>query len=98
MAWTAPKTDWTSVDGVGDGDLNEIGNNLVYLKEHADKTDAPVHGSTSAETASKLPISFSLNECHNEIVQASSNPGSSISRACSVSRGSSTTVGAIVIS
>lgn len=54
MAWTAPKIDWSSVDGVGYGDLNAIGNNLVYLKDHADKTDAPVHGSTSAETASKL--------------------------------------------
>lgn len=54
MAWTAPKTDWSSVNGIGYGDFNEIGNNLVYLKTHADKTDAPVHGSTSVETASKL--------------------------------------------
>jgi len=54
MAWTAPKTDWSSIDGVADGDLNAIGENLVVLKAHVDEEDAPVHGSTSAETASKL--------------------------------------------
>ena len=39
---------------VGYGDFNKIGNNLVYLKEHADKATAPVHGSTNEETANKL--------------------------------------------
>ena len=56
MAWTAPKTDWASIDGVGNDDLNEIGANLVYLKEqHADLTTG-IHGAVSAPTASKLVI------------------------------------------
>ena len=55
MAWTAPKVDWDSVDGVAYGDLNEIGENLVYLKDHADATTG-IHGAVSAATASKLVI------------------------------------------
>jgi len=52
MAWTAPKVDWTSVDGVAYGDLNEIGENLVYLKdEHADLTTG-VHGGVAIATVS----------------------------------------------
>lgn len=55
MAWTAPKVDWSSVDGVAYGDLNEIGENLVVLKTHADATTG-VHGAVSAPTASKFMI------------------------------------------
>jgi len=53
MAWTAPKVDWDAADGVLYSDLNEIGENLVYLKAHADQ-ESGVHGSTSAATPSKL--------------------------------------------
>jgi|GEM_PF-1905801 len=55
MPWTAPKTDWTAPDGVGYADLNEIGENLVYLKAHADATTG-VHGAVSAATPSTLII------------------------------------------
>ena len=55
MAWTAPKVDWTSAPGVGYSDMNEIGENLVYLKAHADAT-AGIHGAVSAATASKIII------------------------------------------
>jgi len=55
MAWTAPKIDWSAENGVAYGDLNEIGENLVYLKEHADATTG-VHGAVSAATASKILI------------------------------------------
>jgi len=55
MAWTAPKVDWAVVDGVAYGDLNEIGENLVYLKAHVDATTG-IHGAVSAATASKLVI------------------------------------------
>jgi len=51
MAWTAPKVDWASADGVAYSDLNEIGDNLVYLKAHADATTG-VHGGVSAATPS----------------------------------------------
>jgi len=52
MAWTAPKVDWTAPDGVAYGDLNEIGANLVYLKdEHADLTTG-VHGGVAIATPS----------------------------------------------
>ena len=51
MAWTAPKVDWTSAPGVSYSDLNEIGENLVYLKAHADATTG-VHGGVSAATPS----------------------------------------------
>jgi len=54
MAWTAPKTDWASPDGVLYSDLNEIGTNLLWLKEqHVDLTTG-IHGSTSAATVSTL--------------------------------------------
>ena len=55
MAWTAPKVDWTSPDGVAYTDLNEIGANLVVLKDHVDATTG-VHGAVSAATASKIII------------------------------------------
>ena len=55
MAWTAPRVDWTAPNGVAYGDLNAIGNNLVYLKAHADATTG-VHGAVSAATASKILI------------------------------------------
>ena len=56
MAWTAPKVDWASPDGVAYGDMNEIGENLLYLKEqHADLTTG-IHGAVSAATASKIII------------------------------------------
>jgi len=55
MAWTAPKVDWGSPDGVAYTHLNAIGENLVYLKEHADATTG-IHGAVSAATASKLVI------------------------------------------
>jgi len=55
MAWTAPKVDWDSIDGVADTDLNEIGDNLVYLKAHVDATTG-VHGAVSAATPSTLMI------------------------------------------
>ena len=51
MAWTAPKVDWDSADGVAYGDLNEIGDNLVYLKAHADATTG-VHGGVAIATPS----------------------------------------------
>jgi len=56
MAWTAPKIDYVSADGVAYSDLNEIGANLLYLKEeHADLTTG-IHGAVSAATASKIII------------------------------------------
>jgi len=52
MAWTAPKVDWASADGVAYGDLNAIGDNLVYLKDnHADLTTG-VHGGVAIATPS----------------------------------------------
>ena len=52
MAWTEPKVDWTSAPGVTYGDLNAIGENLVYLKdEHADLTTG-VHGGVAIATPS----------------------------------------------
>ncbi len=35
MAWTEPKTDWTSSDYFNPEDYNRIKNNLVYLNEMA---------------------------------------------------------------
>jgi len=55
MAWTAPKVDWASPNGVAYGDLNEIGENLLVLKAHVDAT-TEIHGAVSAPTASKLII------------------------------------------
>jgi len=55
MAWTLPKTDWASPNGVAYTDLNEIGANLVVLKDHVDLTTG-VHGAVSAATASKIII------------------------------------------
>ena len=55
MAWTAPKVDWVSADGVAYGDLNEIGDNLVYLKAHADATTG-VHGGVSIATPSTFMV------------------------------------------
>jgi hypothetical protein len=54
MPWYAPKIDWDPPDAVANTDLNEIGENLVYLKAHADDVTAPVHGSTDAATASTI--------------------------------------------
>jgi len=51
MAWTAPKVDWTSADGVAYGDLNEIGENLVVVKTHIDATTG-VHGGVAIATPS----------------------------------------------
>jgi len=56
MAWTTPKTDWTSVDGVAEPHLNAIGNNLLYIKtDHMDLT-AGIHGAVSTATADKILI------------------------------------------
>ena len=55
MAWTAPKVDWASPDGVAYPHLNAIGENLVYLKAHVDATTG-IHGAVSAATAEKLII------------------------------------------
>ena len=55
MAWTAPKVDWDSADGVAYGDMNEIGENLLVLKAHVDATTG-IHGAVSAATASKIII------------------------------------------
>jgi hypothetical protein len=56
MAWTAPKLDWTSADGVADTHLNAIGNNLLYIKtDHMDLT-AGVHGAVSTADPSKLLV------------------------------------------
>lgn len=55
MAWTTPKTDWASPDGVAHSDLNAIGANLAYLKLHEGLTTG-IHGAVSAATASKLII------------------------------------------
>jgi len=50
MAWTAPKVDWTAVDGVADPHLNAIGENLLYIKaSHMDLTTG-IHGAVSAAT------------------------------------------------
>ena len=54
MPWYAPKIDWDPPDAVANTDLNEIGEDLVYLKAHADDITAPVHGSTDAATVSTL--------------------------------------------
>jgi len=52
MAWTAPKVDWASADGVAYGDLNAIGDNLVYIEEqHMDLTTG-VHGGVAIATPS----------------------------------------------
>ena len=51
MAWTAPKVDWTSVNGVVYGDLNEIGENLVVLYAHTNATTG-VHGGVAIATPS----------------------------------------------
>ena len=55
MAWTAPKVDWASPDGVAYPHMNAIGNNLVFLKEHTEATTG-IHGAVSAATAEKLII------------------------------------------
>jgi len=55
MAWTLPKTDWASPNGVAYTDLNEIGANLVVLKDHVDASTG-IHGAVSAATASKIII------------------------------------------
>ena len=55
MAWTAPKVDWTSAPGVAYSDLNEIGENLVYLKAHADATTG-VHGGVAIATPSTFMV------------------------------------------
>ena len=56
MAWTAPKVDWASPDGVAYGDMNEIGENLVYIKDLHMDLDTGIHGAVSAATASKILI------------------------------------------
>lgn len=56
MAWTAPKVDWDAADGVADTDLNEIGENLLWLKEQHVDLSSGIHGAVSAATASKLII------------------------------------------
>jgi RNase P/RNase MRP subunit p29 len=54
MAWTAPKVDWTAADGVADTHLNNIGNDLLYIKtDHMDLTTG-IHGAVSAATANAL--------------------------------------------
>jgi RNase P/RNase MRP subunit p29 len=55
MAWTAPKTDWASPDGVSYIHLNNIGENLVVLKAHVDATTG-VHGAVSTATVNTLVI------------------------------------------
>ena len=55
MAWTAPKVDWISADGVGYDDMNEIGANLVYLKAHAEATSG-VHGGVAIATPSTFMV------------------------------------------
>jgi len=49
MAWTAPKVDWASEDGVAYGDLNEIGENLLVLYAHTTATSG-VHGGVAIAT------------------------------------------------
>ena len=52
MAWTAPKVDWASADGVAYGDLNAIGDNLKYIEvSHMDLTTG-VHGGVAIATPS----------------------------------------------
>jgi len=55
MAWTAPKVDWVSADGVAYGDLNEIGENLVVVKTHIDATTG-VHGGVAIATPSTFMV------------------------------------------
>ena len=55
MAWTDPKVDWASDNGVGYADMNEIGTNLVYLKTHADATSG-VHGGVAIATPSTFMV------------------------------------------
>jgi len=55
MAWTAPKVDWTPPIPILDSHLNAIGENLVYLKEHADATSG-VHGGVSIATPSTFMV------------------------------------------
>ncbi len=50
MAWTTPKTDWTTADGVDYTDLNEIGANLAFIATNPSGNDlqlAPDGGSVS---------------------------------------------------
>ena len=56
MAWTAPKLDWTSADGVADTHLNAIGNNLLYIKTDHMDLSAGVHGAVSTADPSKLLV------------------------------------------
>ena len=53
MAWTAPKVDWASPDGVLYTHMNAIGENLVVLKAHVDATTG-IHGAVSAATVDTL--------------------------------------------
>jgi len=55
MAWTAPKVDWDPPDAILDSHLNAIGENLVYLKAHADATSG-VHGGVSVATPSTFMV------------------------------------------
>ena len=55
MAWTAPKVDWDPPDIVANTDLNEIGENLLVLKAHADATSG-VHGGASIATPSTFMV------------------------------------------
>lgn len=56
MAWTAPKIDWTADNIVVNTDLNEIGANLVWLKEQHVDLQTGIHGATVTATAGKLII------------------------------------------
>ena len=38
MAWTTPKTDWTTGNLVAASDLNAMGDNLVFVKDRLDAT------------------------------------------------------------
>ena len=56
MAWTTPKTDWTTADGIADTDLNRIEANILYLKTNHADLETGIHGAVSVATADKLLI------------------------------------------
>jgi len=56
MAWTAPKIDWTADNIVVDTDLNEIGANLVWLKEQHVDLETGIHGATALAVSGKIII------------------------------------------
>ena len=70
MAWSTPKTNWTSTDGIAYGDLNRIEANTVDLDSRLDTlessntlhvADTDIHATKeTVRTASALPLRLQL--------------------------------------